>query len=161
MRTGPGVSATTATKPNQQRALRYQAGIISDIGQIPQRWELQVSEAEEPRKPRDITRLVLKAVKRLPEDEQRAVFEYFFEQGIALPQRGPSVGQFVQHAQPIFGAQKSIGAEQVTIPVRLSKAQHQRLKQWAAKHNFPMAVVVRGLIERFLDDWEQRTERTP
>jgi hypothetical protein len=114
-----------------------------------------VSEAEEPRKPRDITRLVLKAVKGLPDEEQRAVFEYFFEQGIALPQRGPlSSGQVVR-------AQKSMGSEQVTIPVRLSEAQHQRLKQWAAKHNFPMAVVVRGLIERFLDDWEQRTERTP
>ena len=121
-----------------------------------------MSEAEEPRKPRDITRLVLKAVNGLPEEEQRAVFEYFFEQGIALPQRGPlSFGHFVHHAQPIFAAQKSMGSEQVTIPVRLSEAQHQRLKQWAAKHDFPMAVVVRGLIERFLDDWEQRTERTP
>ena len=105
---------------------------------------------------------MLKAVKGLPEAEQRAVFEYFFEQGIALPNRAPlSFGQFVQHAQPIFGAQKSMGSEQVTIPVRLSEVQHQRLKQWAAKHHFPMAVVVRGLIERFLDDWEQRAERTP
>ena len=112
-----------------------------------------MSEAEEPRKPRDITRLVLKAVKGLPEEEQRAVFEYFFEQGIA--DSGPPLRQVV------FGAQKSMGSEQVTIPVRLSEAQHQRLKQWAAKHNFPMAVVVRGLIGRFLDDWEQRTERTP
>lgn len=123
-----------------------------------------MSEAKEPsyEGPRDITRLVLKAVKGLPEEEQRAVFEYFFEQGIALPQRGPlAFGQFVQHAQPVFGAQKSMGSEQVTIPVRLSEAQHQRLKRWAAKHDFPMAVVVRGLIERFLDDWEQRTERTP
>lgn len=54
-----------------------------------------------------------------------------------------------------------MGSEQVTIPVRRSEAQHQRLKQWAAKHDLPMAVVVRGLIERFLDDWEQRAERTP
>ncbi len=121
-----------------------------------------MSEAEERRRPCDITRLVLKAVKGLPEEEQRAVFEYFFEQGIALPQRLPSaIGPFVQQAQPMFGAQKSMGSEQVTIPVRLSEAQHQRLKQWAAEHNFPMAVVVRGLIERFLDDWEQRARRTP
>lgn len=109
-----------------------------------------------------ITRLVLKAVKALPEDEQRAVFEHFFEQGIAVSQHPPpSFGQFVHHAQPMFGAQKSMGSDQITIPVRLSEAQHQRLKQWGAKHNFPMAVVVRGLIERFLDDWEERTEQTP
>ncbi len=54
-----------------------------------------------------------------------------------------------------------MGPEQVTIPVRLSEEQHQRLKRWATKHNFPMAVVVRGLIERFLDDWEERSQRTP
>ncbi len=42
------------------------------------------------------------------------------------------------------------------IPVRLSEAQHQRLKQWCAEHGFPMAVVVRGLIDRFLDSWEKR-----
>lgn len=105
---------------------------------------------------------MLKAVKGLPEEEQRAVFEYFFEQGIALPQRlPPPYGQFVQQAHPVFGVQKSMGSEQVTIPVRLSQAQHRRLKRWAAKHDVPMAVVVRGLIERFLDDWEERTERTP
>lgn len=39
-----------------------------------------------------------------------------------------------------------------TIPVRLPEPLHERLKAWSEEHNFPMAVVVRGLIERFLDD---------
>ncbi|MDQ6818603.1 MAG: hypothetical protein M3018_14550 [Actinomycetota bacterium] len=38
-----------------------------------------------------------------------------------------------------------------TMPVRFPEAQYQRLKEWSTEHNFPMAVVVRGLVERFLD----------
>jgi len=134
-----------------------------------------VSEAEEPsRKLSDITRLLFKAVKGLPEEEQRAVFEYFFERGIGVAQP-PFFGRFVHEAAHLPGpaehsswhepgasstlriGRKPMGPGQITIPVRLSEAQHQRLKQWAAEHNFPMAVVVRGLIERFLDSWEERT----
>ncbi len=129
-------------------------------------------EAAEPdRKPSEITRLLMKAVKGLPDEEQRVVFEYFFERGIGIPQP-PFFGRFVHEAaqmagaehkswlepgalSTLFTAEKPIGATQITIPVRLSEAQHRRLKQWSVKHNFPMAVVVRGLIERFLDRWEE------
>jgi hypothetical protein len=38
-----------------------------------------------------------------------------------------------------------------TMPVRFPEQQYQRLKAWCEEHNFPMAVVVRGLVERFLD----------
>jgi hypothetical protein len=38
-----------------------------------------------------------------------------------------------------------------TVPVRFPDAQYQRLKAWSEAHSFPMAVVVRGLVERFLD----------
>jgi hypothetical protein len=37
------------------------------------------------------------------------------------------------------------------FPVRLPERDHARLRSWCDEHNFPMAVVVRGLIERFLD----------
>ena len=130
-----------------------------------------MTESSEPsNRPSEITRLLFKAVKGLPEEEQRAVFEYFFERGIGIPQP-PLFGHFIQEgaelrrtvgrgadplALPWFAAQKPIGPDQIMIPVRLSEAQHGRLKQWCAEHNFPMAVVVRGLIERFLDSWEKR-----
>jgi hypothetical protein len=39
-----------------------------------------------------------------------------------------------------------------TMPVRFPVQQYQRLKAWCEEHNFPMAVVVRGVVERFLDD---------
>ena len=48
------------------------------------------------------------------------------------------------------------GPHHQVIPVRLSEDSHRRLKEWCAEHNFPMAVVVRGLIERFLDSWQDR-----
>ena len=99
-------------------------------------------------------------------------FEYFFERRIGMPQppffgrfvheaaqlRGPEHGSWFEPGalSTLFTAQKPIGATQITIPVRLSEAQHRRLKQWSAEHNFPMAVVVRGPIERFLDRSEER-----
>jgi hypothetical protein len=129
-----------------------------------------VTEPAEPSKtPSEITALLFKAVRGLEEDEQRAVFEYFFERGIA-PEQPPSLREVAQlrgTVEPIvwpdpsvlatlFGAQKPMGPERIMIPVRLSEAQHGRLKQWCADHNFPMSVVVRGLIDRFLDSWDKR-----
>ncbi len=132
-----------------------------------------MSEAEEPvPKASSVARLLFKAVKGLPEEEQSAVIEFFFARGIGTPQP-PLFGHFLHEAAQLRGpvthipghehgamsitARKPMGPDQITIPVRLSEAQHQRLKQWSADHNFPMAVVVRGLIERFLDSWEERT----
>ncbi len=43
-----------------------------------------------------------------------------------------------------------------TMPVRFPEAQYERLRAWAEGHNFPMAVVVRGLVERFLDEQQRR-----
>ncbi|MGH2884340.1 MAG: hypothetical protein ACRDPA_16875 [Solirubrobacteraceae bacterium] len=43
-----------------------------------------------------------------------------------------------------------------TMPVRFPQQQYQRLKDWCETHNFPMAVVVRGVVERFLDEQQRR-----
>jgi hypothetical protein len=43
-----------------------------------------------------------------------------------------------------------------TMPVRFPEAQYERLKKWCEEHNFPMAVVVRGVVERFLDEQQGR-----
>jgi hypothetical protein len=135
-----------------------------------------VTEPPEPgRTPSDITQLLFKAVKGLPEEEQRAIFEYFFERGIGGPGGVLLAPQFMREAGQLrasvasgamwpdpsalaamFGGQKRIGPERMMIPVRLSEEQHRRLKQWCADHNFPMSVVVRGLIDRFLDSQEKR-----
>jgi hypothetical protein len=43
------------------------------------------------------------------------------------------------------------GEESQLVTVRLPAEQHERLRTWCAEHNFTMAAVVRGLIERFLE----------
>jgi len=125
-----------------------------------------VTEPSDPSKrPKAISHLLFKAVKGLPEDEQQAVFEYLFEQTVASAR--PSFGEAQQQetflrrlgAEPLstlFTAQRPTAAQQM-IPVRLSEASHRRLKQWCEDHDFHMSVVVRGLIERFLDSWEERS----
>ena len=125
----------------------------------------------EPSKTRDTIRLLTKAVESLPEEERQAVYEYLFERAVtgeptaifpalarhAAKLRGWSgaSGWIEPALSTLFTAQKP-GAQQVTIPVRLSEDAHRRLKAWCAEHNFPMSVVVRGLVDRFLDSWEQR-----
>ena len=132
-----------------------------------------MTDPMEPSKTGEVTRLLFKAVKSLPDDEQRVVFEYFFERGLTVPPTG--IGPLIpEGADPramlqrawsdpsalatLFSAQKPMGSERIMIPVRLSEAQHRRLKDWCAEHNFPMAVVVRGLVDRFLSSWDKRAQ---
>jgi uncharacterized protein (DUF433 family) len=44
-----------------------------------------------------------------------------------------------------------------TMPVRFPEPLYERLRAWSEEHNFPMAVVVRGLVERFLDEQQRRS----
>jgi hypothetical protein len=37
------------------------------------------------------------------------------------------------------------------LPVRFPAKTHEQLKAWCEQHNYPMAAVVRGLVERFLE----------
>ena len=132
-----------------------------------------MSPAPEPERSGEIARLLFKAAKQLPDEEQHALVEYFLERGLAA-QPGHSTHVFGDEAlrsvtrspaarsmlrrtalEAHLSEHKVMRGDQVTIPVRLSQPQHQRLKRWCAKHGFPMAVVVRGLIERFLDDWDK------
>ena len=48
------------------------------------------------------------------------------------------------------------GADQQMVPVRFPEPLYRRLKEWCAGNGFSMAVVVRGLVERFLEDQDQR-----
>jgi hypothetical protein len=37
------------------------------------------------------------------------------------------------------------------LPVRLPEADYERLRAWSKEHGFSMAVIIRTLVERFLD----------
>jgi len=42
--------------------------------------------------------------------------------------------------------------EHQVVPIRLPAEQHAVLRDWCQEHNFTMATVVRGLVERFLEE---------
>jgi hypothetical protein len=108
-----------------------------------------------------IPRLLLKALESLEPEERTAVLESLL--GLALAPTDtaafPPVLARTASAQQAFTARMggaSPMAGQRMFPVRLPERDHGRLKAWCDSHNFSMAVVVRGLIERFLDQQEER-----
>jgi hypothetical protein len=125
----------------------------------------------------ELSRLMLKAVRSLPQEEQDALLEAMLEPKLApfpdpgatsmstwtLPAGAPV--HPVYERRPGFGFEVTLGAETVgpwqSVPVRLSTDQHERLKQWCQANGFTMAVVLRGLVARFLDDQASRRPRTP
>lgn len=50
------------------------------------------------------------------------------------------------------GAVTGTEARLKVLPVRLPVADHDRLREWSAQHGFSMAVVIRALLERFLEE---------
>jgi hypothetical protein len=45
------------------------------------------------------------------------------------------------------------------VNIRLPVEQHERLRTWCNEHNFTMAAVIRGLVERFLDGQDRAAGR--
>jgi hypothetical protein len=126
----------------------------------------------------DLSRLMVKAIRSLPPEEQDAVLEAMLEPKLApwpdpeatrLPSEVLPAGAVVQRfygrdprfelTLPPLGPET--GGPWQSVPVRLSTDQHERLKQWCQANGFTMAVVLRGLVARFLDDQASRRPRTP
>ena len=47
------------------------------------------------------------------------------------------------------------GEESQLVTIRLPAERHAELRTWCADHGFTMAAVVRGLVERFLEDQQK------
>lgn len=102
----------------------------------------------------ELPKLLLKAFRSLSDEEQKTVVTELLEARSApWPWPGPAV------TPPPIGPEG--GGPWQSIPVRLSTDQHERLKQWCQANGFTMAVVLRGLVARFLDDQAARTPRPP
>ena len=120
----------------------------------------------------ELSRLMIKAVRSLPPEEQDKLLEVMLEPRLA-PWPGPGTsGERGLPPDPIhrlYGQdpryEVSLGLETAgpwqSVPVRLSTDQHERLKQWCQTNGFTMAVVLRGLVARFLDDQATRRPRPP
>jgi hypothetical protein len=127
----------------------------------------------------ELSRLMVKAVRSLPPEEQDALLEAMLEPRLApwpdspgpgLPSPDLLAGQASAHrvyghepryevSLPPIGPET--GGPWQSVPVRLSTDQHERLKQWCQTNGFTMAVVLRGLVARFLDDQATRRPRPP
>jgi hypothetical protein len=115
-------------------------------------------------------KLLLKAVRSLPQREQDQVLVALFRcvpEGTEfappgtfsrrLP--GPSMPPDVvlSHGTPPIEMTGPVAM----LPVRLPPELHERLRRWSTDAGFSMASVVRGLIERFLDEQAGRPQRRP
>jgi hypothetical protein len=49
-----------------------------------------------------------------------------------------------------------VGEESQLVTIRLPAERHAELRAWCNEHNFTMAAVVRGLVERFLEQQQQQ-----
>jgi hypothetical protein len=123
----------------------------------------------------ELARLLLKAVRGLPEEEQDKVLEGLLEERFAVGQAAelPRAAALGPHEQlpsrlllgeprlELLKGTPGAGESLTTVPARLSSEQHERLKQWCQANGFTMAVVLRGLVARFLDEQARREAGGP
>lgn len=110
-----------------------------------------------------VAKLVLKAVRTLPQRDQDQVLTALFRSALseptpaepnpsAQPTPPPEVLMLShQGAFPVPAPTMGASGQSTMLPVRLPPDLHERLRRWSTDQGFSMAGVVRGLVERFLD----------
>jgi len=123
-----------------------------------------------------ITMLMLKALRRLDPDEQDEVLESLLAArlgadappplgvpGAATPLPEPPEADRTARVVRLFGVDPAgltgVQGRLKVLPVRLPAADYDQLREWSRQQGFSMAVVIRTLLERFLD--EQRSRPSP
>jgi hypothetical protein len=107
----------------------------------------------------DVVELVLKALDSLTAEERRRVLSALIEAAAIVPGAATSARAAIPPAlspQGWFSPGLKSSASASVLPVRLPTEQLERLRSWCTDHGFSMAVVIRGLVDRFLDDQVQR-----
>jgi hypothetical protein len=118
----------------------------------------------------ELSRLMVKAVRSLPPEEQDALLEAMLEPRLVAWRGSGGAGLSPPPVRGVYGPDSGFelnlpplgpetGGPWQSVPVRLSTDQHERLKQWCQANGFTMAVVLRGLVARFLDDQASRGRR--
>jgi hypothetical protein len=105
--------------------------------------------------------LLLKALESLPPRDRDLVLRNLLTGRLDPIGRRRSQLPTTSEALPFSFSQARVGMEmtrQVEQPllVRLPADLHARFRRWATGHGFSMASVVRGLVERFLEEQEGR-----
>ncbi len=111
-------------------------------------------------------RVLLRAIRTLPQADQDAVLTLLLSglagqteatagpAGLATTRTWRSTVQFRDANGRAITALSGLNAadgDSRVVPIRFPLERYDQLKTWCREHNFPMAAVVRGLVERFLD----------
>jgi hypothetical protein len=73
---------------------------------------------------------------------------------------GPQTrGVLPQSAASLAAGSLSSGEDSQLVTIRLPAERHAQLRTWCTDHGFTMAAVVRGLIERFLEEQQETQSR--
>jgi hypothetical protein len=100
-------------------------------------------------------RLLLKALDGLSPGERETVLRALLTGSLGAlgtRQASPPIDEYLVLPERPLGQFEKLPSVSSMLPVRLTPESHERLRRWSADHGFAMAVVVRGLIERFLEE---------
>lgn len=105
--------------------------------------------------------LVIKAVQALPDDERERALTWLIDRRPAhwpVPVGSRAAAGGAETAEPPTPLLRRRMAERGALRgghqgvlVRLPVDAHTRLRDWCEQHDFAMATVIRGLVDRFLD----------
>jgi hypothetical protein len=117
--------------------------------------------------------LLLKAVHQLDPEEQDEVFaELLARDAAPLIAGAPAhhVMRWLTRPVPLIdrteltervSAMVAEAGDLKMLPVRLPTADYDRLRAWSRENGFSMAVIIRSLVERFLDGRDQAARPSP
>ncbi|MGA8117142.1 MAG: hypothetical protein WCA46_26205 [Actinocatenispora sp.] len=95
--------------------------------------------------------LVIAAIMTLPEEDRNEALAWLIDRGThsSMPEHIPPLEPTL--VQGALRRHASLHGEHQGILVRLPVEAHGQLREWCEQHNFAMATVIRGLVDRFLD----------
>jgi hypothetical protein len=85
----------------------------------------------------------------LPSDERQEITAWFLGRGD--PTNTATMFTHLRESRQALASLLPAGDSQL-VTIRLPAESHGKLRAWCADHNFAMAAVVRGLVERFLEE---------
>ena len=119
-----------------------------------------------------VTELLVKAVRGLSQQEQDEVLAGLLTvSGQPQPAHPlvpepwpwamPSASARIEIVERLAHAEQSAtsgaaGGDLKVLPVRLPSADYEQLREWSREHGFSMAVIIRTLVERFIEDQQRR-----
>jgi hypothetical protein len=154
----PPIRATTCEDAVTGCWVLTRGGIVFDI-------ELDIGRPAVVDKEPTPSELLARAIEGMPSADRTRVVTWLL--GRSWPARPVGGDLLAATRQAMAGSITMLSAEDPTallsrqpvrrgehqvVPIRLPAEQHAVLRDWCQEHNFTMATVVRGLVERFLEE---------